>query len=411
MSLILRLHLALLLLAGTCLGEESGLLHLAIGDAGARDREVPLVLDAITDSRTGELLTPAELPPRLAGADLLLVGESHTDAESHRVQLRVVQALHDAGRRVMIGLEMFPYTEQEHLDSWVAGHYSEDGFLELADWYGNWGYHWGYYRDVFLLARDLGLPMFAVNTPREVVSAVREKGFENLSEEEAEHVPSEIDTDSADHLRLFKAYFDQDDPIHAQMSDEAWKSMLAAQCTWDATMASNAVRASSERGGEKSILVVLVGSGHVAYGMGIERQAAAWFDGTVASLIPVPVRGEDDVPVESVRASYADFLWGLPKMTAPLYPSLGVSTRKNDDGAREVIYVAEESPAFGAGFAVGDVLLTVAGREIQEGADLSRIMAGMRWGDGFVATVRRGGETVDLEVVLRRGVEESEDAE
>ena len=36
-------------------------------------------------------------------------------------------------------------------------------------------------------------------------------------------------------------------------------------------------------------MVVLVGSGHVAYGLGIERQARAWFDGAVSSVIAVPL--------------------------------------------------------------------------------------------------------------------------
>ncbi len=413
-------YFALVLLSCACLRAGDGILHLAIGDAETRDREVPLVLDAITDSRTAELLTPADLPSRLEGVDLLLVGESHTDMDSHRVQLRVVRELHRAGRRVMIGLEMFPYTQQPQLDNWVAGHYSEAGFLELADWYGSWGYHWGYYRQLFLLAKDLGLPMFAINTPREVISAVREKGFEDLTDEEAEHIPREIDTESADHLKLFKAYFDEDDPIHAQMSEEAWLSMQRAQCTWDATMGYNAVRAfegsadeglaGEEQSGARAIMVVLTGSGHVAYGLGIERQAAQWFDGKIATLIPVPVRDTDDELVSSIQGSYADFLWGLPKMSAPLYPSLGISTRKADDGGRKIIYVEEGSSAEHAGFQIGDLLLTVEGREIAAGSDISRLMADKRWGDALSATVQRDGETVELKILLRRIEEEAEDS-
>ena len=409
MKFSIRFQLSLVLLSCACLRADDGILHLAIGDADSRNREVPLVLDALTDSRTGELLTPGELPERLTGVDLLLIGESHTDIDSHRVQLRVVSELHRAGRRVMIGLEMFPYTHQQHLDNWVAGYTTESGFLELADWYGNWGYHWGYYRDLFLLARDLGLPMFAINTPREVVTAVREKGFQDLTEEEAEHIPSEIDTENADHLRLFKAYFDEDDPIHAQMSEEAWQSMLRAQCTWDATMGFNAVRAFDRHADEDGILVVLAGSGHVAYGLGIERQSAQWFDGEIATLIPVSVVDADGEAVSSVRGSYADFLWGLPKMAAPIYPSLGLSTRKTDDGGRKVIHVAEDSSAEGAGFQVGDLLLTVEGEEITSGSTLSRLMAEKRWGDALSATVQRDGTPLKLEVLLRRTVEDSDD--
>ncbi len=403
-----------LLLGIPGLAADDDLLHLPIGDPELRDRQVPLVFDAITDSRTGGLITPAELPERLAGVDLLLVGESHTDIDSHRVQRRIVDELDRAGRKVMIGLEMFPYTHQEHLDRWVAGLYSEDGFLELADWYTVWGYHWNYYRDLFLLARERGLPMFGVNTPREVIKAVREKGFKDLTEDEAAHIPSEIDTESEEHLRLFKAYFDEDDPIHSMMDEDAWKSMLRAQCAWDATMGYNAVRAfearAGEGAGEEAIMVVLAGSGHVAYGLGIERQTARWFDGEVALLIPVPVTGDEGERVDSVQASYADYLWGMPEERAPIYPYLGISSRKGEDERRKVIHVAENSPAEGAGFEVGDVLLTVGDMEIWGKGDLNRLMAKKRWGDSLPATVQRGEETVELVVLLRRTLEDEDEA-
>ncbi len=416
MSKRLRLASLTLFFSSTCLAAQAGVLDLPIGDPERRDHQVPLARDAITDSVTGELITPAELPARLAGADLVLVGESHTNIDSHRVQHRIVDELDRAGRKVMIGLEMFPYTHQEHLDRWVAGLYSEQGFLEIGDWYTVWGYHWHYYRDLFMLARERGIPMFGVNTPREVVTAVREKGFKDLTEEEAAHIPSDIDTENDDHLKLFKAYFDEDDPIHAQMSEDAWKSMQRAQCTWDATMGYNAVKAFEAHGGGTDndgdpIMVVLAGSGHVAYGLGIERQTAQWFDGEVALLIPVSVIDTDGEAVDEVQASYADFLWGLPEEVAPIYPSLGLSTREADDGRRKVIHVSEDSAAEAAGFQLGDVLLEADGVEIQGKGDLNRLMAQKRWGDSLSATVQRGGETVKIVVLLRRTVEEEDEAD
>ena len=43
-----------------------------------------------------------------------------------------LEELQRAGRKVMIGLEMYPYTEQEFLDQWSAGQLTESGFLELS---------------------------------------------------------------------------------------------------------------------------------------------------------------------------------------------------------------------------------------------------------------------------------------
>lgn len=397
---------------------DSKIYHLAIGDPDRRDREVPLVLDAVTDAATGELLTPAGLARRLEDAEIVFVGESHTSIDFHRAQLRLIEALDRAGREVLIGLEMFPYTEQEHLDHWHRGLLTEDGFVALSRWYESWGYPWGYYRDIFLYARDRGIPLFAVNAPREVVSAVREQGFEGLAEKDRAHLPETIDLDSDEHRALFRAYFEPEEEaggdgdeeedsgggLHSGMSDEQLESMFAAQVTWDATMAHNAATALREHGGEDAILVVLIGSGHVAYGLGAERQAANHFDGTTASVIPIPVADADGEPTPTVRASYADFVWGLPPETDALYPSLGLSTTAAGDAdpRRRVTFVSAGSAAGAAGVAVGDLLLALDGEPLPDKEALQRRMAEKRWGDAAALTVERQGEPIEIEVVFRR---------
>lgn len=401
--------LPLLVLAAAPLAAQERTLHLQIGDPARREREAPLVLDAVTDTRTGETVTPSELAPRLAGAQLVLVGEEHTSMEFHRVQLRVLQELHRAGRKVLVGLEMYPASEQRFLDQWHEGLLTEEGFLRLSRWYANWGYHWGYYRDIFLFAREAGIPVFAVNAPRDVVSAVRKKGFQNLTEEEARYLPQRVDTASEEHKTLFRAFFGEDDPLHSGMKPEALDGMFAAQATWDAAMAHNALRALREvgKGDSQVVMVVLAGGGHVAYGLGIQRQAVAQgFSGKIATVAPVVVSSEDGKPVEKVQASYADFLWGVPREIAPFYPSLaslGLSTMPGEPGApRKVILLPDDSPAKKAGFQIGDLLLSMDGAPLTEPDALNRAMSAKRWGDSATFTVRRGERTEEVKVVFRR---------
>ncbi len=354
-------------------------------------------------------MTPAELPARLAGVRLLLVGEEHTAMESHRVERRVLEELASAGRHVSIGLEMYPYGEQPALELWVGGKLSEKEFVDQSRWYKNWGYNWGYYRDIFLLAGERQMPMFAINTPREVVAAVRKKGFTGLTEEEAAHIPARVDTDSPDHLRLFKALLG-DEGIHAGMGDAEWKGMFEAQCTWDATMAQNAVAALKKSGDdEKAILVVLVGGGHVAYGLGIQRQAARLFPGRIATLLPVEVRDEKGKPVRAVRASYADFVWGVARETDPLYPELGASTRPADGGGGlKILAVEKKSVAARGGLAAGDLLLSMDGTPVESRETLARLVAAKKWGDAARFSVRRGASTLALTVSFRRAPAEED---
>ena len=396
-----------LLLAVPVLAQEK-LLQLPIGDPARKDRESPLVLDAVTDTKTGDLITPDEMVKRLAGVRLLLVGEEHTAMEAHRVQARVIEALVAARRRVRIGLEMYPYTEQRFLDQWGDNRLTERGFLRLSRWYENWGYNWLYYRDIFLFARDRRIPMFAVNTPREVVSAIRKKGLANLTPEEAAHIPKEIDVDNADHMTFFRASFeDAEGPVHGSgMPEEMWKNMLSAQATWDATMGYNSVQSLRKDASPDSIMVVLVGSGHVAYGLGIERQARKWFDGPFATLIPVPVTNRKTGPVKSVRASYADFVWGVPEEIDSLYPTLGISMAVGQgEASRRVIMVQKDSVAEQAGFRVGDTLVSMDDVPLADKETYNRFLAGKRWGDTAAFVVRRGDETVTLKAVFRRKLE------
>ena len=398
----------LLALAGPlwlgALAPEEKILDLPIGDPARRDREAPVVLDGVTDTAKGDVITPAELAARLDGVELLFVGESHTDYEFHQVQLRTIEELQRRGRKVLIGLEMYPAGEQAMLDKWSTDPaYTEADFLAQSRWYKNWGYHWEYYRPIFDFAHRNGLRMFGLNVPRKVVQTARKEGLAALTPEQRDLLPATIDTDSAEYRRLFQAFF-SDDGLHGGMSPEMFEGMFTAQCTWDAAMAHNALKALTKFGGERAIMVVLIGEGHVAYGLGAERQARLTFKGRTASIIPVRIEDpKSHAPVAAARASFADFFWGVPPEQDPLYPVLGLSAPERDPGQPlTVIRVEEESVAAAAGFAAGDQLVAMDGTPIDQQETLNRLMSGKRWGDSARFEVLREGKATTLTAYFRR---------
>jgi uncharacterized iron-regulated protein len=394
---------SILLGVATTVAVASGdtLYRLPLGDPARKDREVPVVLDTMIDTTSGRTLTPDDLPAALGTTRLLLIGESHTSVEFHRVQLQVLRSLQRTGRRVLIGVEMYPYTAQPSLDAWNAGQVAEGVFVEQSHWYEHWGYHWNYYRDIFLFAREAGIPITAVNAPRSVVAAVRKKGFVNLTPEEAAHIPTNIEGETSDHMAFFKASISDGDSAHPGMSDDALKGMLAAQSTWDATMGWNAVKALKASNDPNAIMVVLVGSGHVAYGVGIQRQARRWLTGGVSTLVPVPVEDDKGTPITLARASYADIVYGVAGERESAYPSLGLSSVPAE-GGRSIIDVQQDTPAAAAGLAVGDVIATMDGQPITTSELFSRLMAGKLWGDVVRLGILRGGVTKTIDVPLRR---------
>lgn len=392
-------------LAGPVLAEdrESDLL-LPIGDPTRSDKRVSVYLDAVTDTANGEVIGPAELAQRLAGVGLLFVGETHTNIEYHNVQLKVIQELYRSGRDVLIGLEMFPYTQQEALDVWSRGGYSEQQFVDEGEWYTYWSYNWEYYREIFLYAQANGIRMFGVNTPREVVKAVRQKGFKGLTAEEAEHIPYEVLPVTDEQRRMYKSFFDPADTLH--MSDAMLEGMLQAQSTWDATMGWNALQMLNEHGdasNDNAIMVVLIGSGHVTYGMGSERQTDPYYDGRIASLIPVQLGRADLAEGKPVQASYANFIWGLPEAREEMYPSLGVSLMGSlGDQPTKIIQVSGGSVAARAGLSVNDVLLALNGESVVDGVSMRKIVTQWRWGDIATARIERDGVEQDLVIPVRR---------
>ena len=386
--------------AGT-LAAQASLYSLPLGDPNRRDKDVAVGIDTVTDTHSADVLVPDDLPARLKNIQLLLIGETHTSAEFHRVELRTIRTLHESGRPVIIGLEMFPVTAQAALDEWNRGGMSDRDFLDKSRWYETWGYDWDYYKDIFAYARENKIPVQAVNVPRDVIAAVGRNGLAKLTPEEAKYLPEGIIPLSPDHLAFFKASIGDGDSSHHPTTDDGWKTMLSAQAAWDAAMGLNAAQAWKRGGNAAAIMVVLVGSGHVAYDVGIVRQLRQWFTGGIASIIPVPVGTDGASPPMKVRASYADYVWGVLPESASTYPSLGVSIR-DEGGNRRVTIVEPDSPGARAGLAVGDTLVSMDGKPLPDRATLNQLLADKGWGDKATFVVQRAGAQQTVVVYFRR---------
>ena len=397
----MRARVLVLLLLG-CAHPPAMVSDLPFGDPARRDREAPLHLDTITVTATNEALTPEALAARLAPARLVFFGEHHARPAVQDAERRLIAALLASHRKVLVGLEMFPYSVQPALDRWNRGELTEDEFVRESHWYKHWGFDWRHYRDVFLL-RQQGARFFAVNTPREVITAVRKKGRDKLTPEEAARLPPNIDTTSDEHRRLFKAYFSEGESTHA-MSDAALEGMYQAQCAWDATMAWNALRALQAEPDPNAVMVVLLGSGHVAFGLGSPRQAAGYASLPMATVIPEPLTDDAGKPVR-VRASYADYLWGVaPAAKQAPYPDAGLSLADRTGAPHPVVTdVDDPSPAKRAGMQDDDQIVSFDGTPVPDKETFLRLLGGKRWGDRLTLELERAGKKLAVELSLARG--------
>jgi len=385
--MIEKLAAALLIVTGTllspgCVGVGSirpDILTLPVGDPERRGQEVSVQVDAIVDTLSGSSLSPQALSEHLVDARLILVAEQHTSREDHRIQLRVLELLQETGRPLVIGLEMFQVEDQSLLNGWIAGQFTEPEFIEHSDWYGSWGYHWGYYREILLFARAHAIPLVALRAPWEVAS---ESGL----------AP---DLSSQDHRSLFKAFFGTDDPVHGGLQQDQLETLFEAQCRMDVVMAFNAAEALEAHPG--TTLVVLAGTGHVIYELGIARQIQEWYEGPVTTIVPVSVEDANT----RVRASVGDFAWGVPETIDPAFPELG-AVSVSIEGGLHILRVEPGLPAERGGLETGDLLTHFKDVAITEKSDFSRILATVEWGDEVAVIIQRDGAPQEFTLLFRR---------
>lgn len=340
------------------------------GEAGSCDRAVGRWLDPAS----GKKLQTERLFRRLAGANVVLLGETHTSAPDHRWQAYMLAALHSYHSKLAVGFEMLPRRVQPALDAWVSGQLSEKQFLEQADWRTVWGYDARFYLPLLYLARMNRLPAFAMNVDRSVVAQVASEGWKSLSDQQrgglSEPAPaSGAYLDSLAELYAYKLDLTETgkgegsghgktDPEAVKNTDE-FANFVAAQLTWDRAMA-EAIAAAHRRDPE-SLVVGIAGRGHIEHGYGIPSQLADLGVGEVEYLLPID--STEDCDALPADLASAVFVVDAAEEAQPAPRArLGVAIEAGDGGVR-VIEVVENSVAEAAGIRAGDIILSAAGFE------------------------------------------------
>ncbi|MGD9224085.1 MAG: ChaN family lipoprotein, partial [Desulfobacteraceae bacterium] len=216
------------------------------------------------DLERHEVVTDREALQRLQAARIVLVGEHHNNAAHHKAQLKVIRSLHEAGRKVAVGLEMFRRDSQQDLDQWIAGTTSESQFEPI--YLDNWSFSWELYGPIFKYAKKNRIPMVGLNVPRSITGQVASKGFESLSKAQKGALEG-ITCDVTQQYRNFigKAYGAH---AHGHMN---FNRFCEAQLVWDSAMAVYAIDYLEQR--SDTTMVLLAGSGH-ARKLGIPYQIA-----------------------------------------------------------------------------------------------------------------------------------------
>lgn len=231
----------------------------------------------------------------LAQADVVFIGEQHDDANTHRLELAVLEGLARRQRPVVLSLEMFERDVQAPLDRFAAGQLDEAAFLQVSR---PWPRYATDYKPLVDLAIRQRWPVVAANVPRPIAAEVARTGLDILQ--------GKSDADR----RLFARDLvcPTDDTYFARFAevmgggahagggaDDAAKTLARyyfSQCVKDETMAESIAAAWTTAAGAaaRPVVVHVTGAFHSDYGQGTAERVRRRLPGrrvVVLSVQPV----------------------------------------------------------------------------------------------------------------------------
>lgn len=255
----------------------------------------------LVDAHRRRPVSLQEMIRLLEPATFILIGEQHDNAQHHQFQAQVIEGLVQAGRSVVVGMEMFDRTKQYPLNLWTLNRLSEAEFIEQSEWKTQWGFDFALYRPIFEVVYRYRLRLAALNIPRAVVRQTARGGWQSVPEAERLGVP-DPDLSVEEHRKLFYALLGGGHPTGEQQND----NFYAAQVVWDTAMADAALRYLERTvPSPRLAFVILAGNGHVMYDVGISLRLRMRSNLQTRVITPLPPSAQ---PMQ-VRASLGDFVW------------------------------------------------------------------------------------------------------
>lgn len=235
------------------------------------------------------------------------LGEHHNSAKDHILQTEFIRSIyneHNKGdgtdtRPVSIGLEQIQVQYQSVLDDFVSGKISEKKMLEEVQWEKRWSWPYENYKPIFSLAKELNIPLIALNVNSEDLAAVEIGGITGLSREQIKkYIKDPKGFGDFAKLKSYETYVNyviepsydlhksigllkttmSGAPLEKEMS---FQNFFCGRILWDEGMAGNAFEWTKKNPG--GLLVGLVGADHVKFNMGVRGRYDALCKGQFCS--------------------------------------------------------------------------------------------------------------------------------
>jgi uncharacterized iron-regulated protein len=225
----------------------------------------------------------------------LWLGEHHNSASDHALQAEIIRKLYHSRKgkagstkdtpTMGIGLEQVQVQFQPVLDDYIAGRILASDMQRLVEWDKRWMWPFQAYEPVFTAAKELGIPLVALNVNTEDLQMVEKGGLPGLPRDRLQqYIPDATGFAAFAKPKQFTTYVNyvirpsyelhramgllQYSITGEKMEEEmSFRNFYSGRILWDEAMASAAYTWTKANPG--SLLVGLVGADHVKFGKGI----------------------------------------------------------------------------------------------------------------------------------------------
>ena len=216
------------------------------------------------DTYRGEPVAYEDVLEDLTGVGVVYLGECHALERHHGVQERILGDLAREGVSLVLGLEQLEFFQQPAVDRYNEGTIDFQGLVKATDWPERWN-NCGQYRAIVETARELKIPIVALNARAETIRQVaRSGGVDKIGPQARKELPAQLRLEDP----LYEKLLNLELMVHMTVTPETLRPIREAQICRDEMMASRLCDFLESEKGRGRTAVVLCGAGHVSYGLG-----------------------------------------------------------------------------------------------------------------------------------------------
>jgi len=327
-----------------------------VGIEVSKTKKLPDIINSVSDKR------------------IVYVGERHTSYEHHLTQLETIKGFFRKNPKIAIGMEMFQRPFQQVLDDYIAGKTDEKEFLKSSEYFSRWVFDYHLYRDILTFAREEKIPVVALNIKREIVDKVSKNGIDSLTEEEKKELPDSMDMSDEEYRERLREVFEK----HESAGSRDFGNFYQSQIIWDEIMAQSIDEYLRKNPDRK--MVVIAGSGHLAFKSGIPKRVFRRNSLDYALLL-------NDESVETGIADFVLFPQPVKMVSAPKLMAL----LSEEKGKVTIKGFPDMSVSEKAGMEKGDIIISMDNEPIKGVDDIKIFLL-----------YKKPGDTIDVRVLRKR---------